>query len=136
MYIKDYERKLILEKGGQLSDSEDEIPRSPTYVEEQNHLKEDLKKALKSIDENDGEWGGMFKVREKTKEEKHQEEEEYKKWLAGQKKHIEDKEFEQNLKPLKEYWSNPKLDEGEKFLRDYILNKRSQYILISERKKL
>lgn len=104
--------------------------RSPTYVQEQKKIKENLKKALTDIDEEDGEWGGMFKVREKTKDEKHQEEEEYKKWLLGQKKHIDDKEAEVDLKPLKEYWSNPQLDDGEKFLRDYILKNRLVHSLV------
>lgn len=76
------------------------------------------------MDEEDDEWGGMFKARQKTAAEKQQEDEDYKKWLAGQKDVLEDKETENELKPLKEYWNNPNLDEGEKFLRDYILNKR------------
>lgn len=84
-----------------------------------------MKEALEGVDEDeDEEWGGMFKTREKTTAEKEKEEEDYKKWLVGQKEELNDKEIETELKPLKEYWNNPKLDEGEKFLRDYILNKR------------
>lgn len=129
MFIKDYERKLILEKGGQLSDSEqeDDDPRSksPTYVEEQKKLKENLKNALNNIeDENDESWGGLFKERKKTQEEKAKEEAEYKEWLIGQKETLEDKNIESDLKPLKDFWNNPKLDKGEQFLRDYILNKK------------
>lgn len=98
---------------------------SPTYVEEQKQLKDKLKQALDNVEEeDDGEWGGLFKTREKTAEEKKKEEEDYKKWLAGQKEELDDKEAEKDLKPLKEYWNNPKLNEGEKFLKDYILNKR------------
>jgi len=127
VYVKDYERKLILEKGGQLSDEEEENPqlKSSTYVEEQETLKENLKNALKGIDEiEEGEWGGLFKTRQKTAEEKIKEEEDYKQWLAGQSEHLEDENVKSELKPLKDFWSNPKLEEGEKFLRDYILKKK------------
>ncbi|CAH1976235.1 unnamed protein product [Acanthoscelides obtectus] len=126
MFLKDYERKLILEKGGVLSDEENEIerPKSPTYVEEQNQIKDSLKKALDEVDDNDNEWGGLFKQRTKTKEDKDKEETDYIQWLAGQKKELKDKKEEKQLKPLKDYWNKPNLDEGEKFLRDYILNKR------------
>lgn len=47
MYLKDYERKIIVEKGGKYSDEEDEDglddddgrPSSPTYVQEQAQIK-------------------------------------------------------------------------------------------------
>ncbi|KAJ8962680.1 hypothetical protein NQ318_001076 [Aromia moschata] len=129
IYLKDYERNIILEKGGVLSDdenSEEKVPMSPTYVEEQKAIKENLKKALNVIEEEEGEeeWGGLFRERNITKEEKEKEEVDYKKWLLGQENEIEDKEVQSELKPLKDYWNNPNLDEGEKFLRDYILNKK------------
>ncbi|VEN38855.1 unnamed protein product [Callosobruchus maculatus] len=127
MFLKDYERKLLLEKGGVLSDEEDDTnkPESTTYVEEQHQIKESLKKALDQVDEDDeNEWGGLFKQRAKTKEEKEKEEVDYIQWLAGQKKELEDKQEEKQLKPLKDYWNKPDLEDEEKFLRDYILNKR------------
>lgn len=132
MYINDYERKMLLENGGQISDEEEDEPRahSPSYVEEQNQLKNSLKKALDNVKEEDeSDWGGMFKARQKTKEEKDKEEAEYKAWFAGQKAELSDKEVERELKPLKDYWSNPKLDAGEKFLRDYILKKKHDFRL-------
>jgi protein KRI1 len=130
LYINDYERELILKKNGELSESdeekEDPRARSPTYVEEQQKIKENLKKVLNGVTEDDDEeeWGGMLKVRQKTEEEKMREEAEYKEWLSGQKEDIEDKDFKNELKPLKDYWNNPSLDKDEKFLRDYILQKR------------
>ncbi|CAG9838163.1 unnamed protein product [Diabrotica balteata] len=127
MFLKDYERNLILEKGGVLSDEEDENdrPRTPTYNEEQNHLKESFKNVMEDSDnENEETWGGLFKQREKSKAEITQEEEDYKQWLVGQKKSLDDEKMEKDLKPLKEYWNKPDLEEGEKFLRDYILNKK------------
>lgn len=60
LYLRDYERKLITEKGGKLSDSEDDfemhrkIKEKPTYVEEQRQIKESLKSALnKDSDDED-----------------------------------------------------------------------------------
>lgn len=127
MYIGDYERELILNKNAEVSDSDNE-PRamSPTYVEEQKKIKENLKKVLDNVKDDDSadEWGGMLKVRSKSQKEKEKEEAEYKDWLVGQKDQLADKDAEKDLKPLKEYWNNPNLDDGEKFLRDYILQKR------------
>nr|CAH7761243.1 unnamed protein product [Callosobruchus chinensis] len=127
MFLKDYERKLLLEKGGVLSDDEDGAnkPESTTYVEEQHQIKESLKKALDEVEGDDeAEWGGLFKQRAKTKEDQEKEEADYIQWLAGQKSELEDKQEEKQLKPLKDYWNKPDLGDEEKFLRDYILNKR------------
>ncbi|KAJ8977315.1 hypothetical protein NQ317_009333 [Molorchus minor] len=138
MYLKDYERNLILERGGVLSDEDEDVEKRPrlifynycisNIVEEQKNIKEDIKKALSNINEDEdvGEWGGLFKERKKTKEEEKEEDVDYKKWLIGHTKEITNKEVETELKPLKDYWNNPNLDKGEKFLRDYILNKKSQ----------
>ncbi|KAK4884740.1 hypothetical protein RN001_001011 [Aquatica leii] len=128
IFIKDYERQLLLEKDGQLSDDENIQNETPTYSEEQNLLKESLKDALKKVEDEDESgdenWGGIFKTRQKTSEETTKEEEDYKLWLGGQKEHLDRQNDESELKPLKDYWTNPKLDSKEKFLRDYILNNR------------
>ncbi|XP_005191953.2 protein KRI1 homolog [Musca domestica] len=129
--LKDYERQIILEKGGKFVDDSDEedvdngdYPRSasPTLVEEERHLKEEFKKVVNADDSGDEEFGGIFKKREKTKAEEDKEEEDYLKWLAGKKDTIE-KEAQEKLKPLKKYWNSDSLPSSEKFLRDYILNK-------------
>lgn len=75
--VKDYERKVLLEKGGIYEDDEEDgageadRPSSPTYVEEQKSLKNEFKKIIHgdSDEEEGGDWGGIFKKREKTKEE-------------------------------------------------------------------
>ncbi|XP_034246974.1 protein KRI1 homolog [Thrips palmi] len=129
LYLRDYERKIITERQGELSDESDtdikEDPRSqsPTYVEEQRQLKESFKKALNDDDES-GDEGGLLKKKEKTKAEQKKEEEDYIEWLKGNKASLPDKETEESLKGLKNIWNDPNLDEGEKFLRDYVLNKR------------
>ncbi|XP_073838407.1 protein KRI1 homolog [Musca autumnalis] len=129
--LKDYERKIILEKGGKFVDDDDSDEdetrnqnraASPTVVEEERRLREEFKKVMNSDDSEDEEFGGIFKKREKTKAEEEKEEEDYLKWLAGKKDSIE-KDAQEKLKPLKTYWNSDNLPSSEKFLRDYILNK-------------
>lgn len=50
--LRDYERKLILEKGGKFSDDEDIHPL--TFTEEQNQLKKGFKEILDHCDDDDG----------------------------------------------------------------------------------
>ncbi|XP_076267735.1 protein KRI1 homolog [Rhynchophorus ferrugineus] len=123
MFIKDYERKLILENDGVISDDETIRPRSPTYVEEQNILKENIKNALSNIDD-DEEDNYLIKRDNKSQETSQEENTEYKEWLGGKSDKLTDNDIKSELKPLKDFWNDPNLDDGEKFLRDYILNKR------------
>ncbi|XP_008207079.1 protein KRI1 homolog [Nasonia vitripennis] len=124
LFLRDYERKIIVERGGKYSDSEDEVneneakPRNPTYVQEQQELKESFKKVLEDQEDD-----LLLKPKTKSKEEKQKEEEAYKEWLKGQKKDI-NKEQEKELKPLRDFWTDPNLDANEKFLRDYVLNNK------------
>ncbi|XP_066586884.1 protein KRI1 homolog isoform X2 [Prorops nasuta] len=128
LFLRDYERKIILERNGKLSDSEDEDTLKqrcldkykPTYVQEQQDIKESFKKAL---NDDDGEDNDLLKPKEKTEDEKKKEESEYKKWLKGQEANIDEQE-KKELKSLRDYWADPNLDENEKFIRDYILNNK------------
>lgn len=124
MFIKDYERELILEKGGILSDSDNEEVRNNStnfMLEDEKKLKESFKVLYDEKDEDNGDW---FRTRQQTKEEEEKKEGDYKLWLIGQEKEIKDKETVSSLKPLKEYWNDVTLAEGEKFLRDYFLKQR------------
>ncbi|XP_067004605.2 protein KRI1 homolog [Anabrus simplex] len=137
LLLRDYERKLILEREGKFSDDDDydeeeedrkaiKRPHSPTHVEEQKAIKESFKNILEHSEGEDEEadWGGLFKQRKKTKEELDREEEDYREWLRGQKDQLPDKNMESDLKYLHDYWNDPNLDSSEAFLKDYILNKR------------
>ncbi|XP_078387554.1 protein KRI1 homolog isoform X2 [Cetorhinus maximus] len=133
MYLKDYERKVILEKEGKYEDEESdeeesrvkiERATSPSYMEEQKQLRENFRKFVEDNDEDSDDGGfGFLKPRMKSKEEKEKEEESYVNWLKGQ-NDLQTKEELQDMKYLRDYWNDPQLEEGEKFLRDYILNKR------------
>ncbi|XP_017880792.1 protein KRI1 homolog [Ceratina calcarata] len=138
VFLRDYERKLIIEKEGKLSDSEDESilkknreeSKRVTYVQEQKQLKESFKVALNDKDEDDD----LLKPKTKSESEKQKEEADYKEWLKGQKVEINDNEQEV-LKPLRDFWSNPNLDANEKFLRDYVLHNKyldNDYAVLDE----
>ena len=72
VFLRDYERQIIVERGGKFSDSEDEQnetkkqPQNPTYAQEQQELKESFKKALENDEVNEED---LLKPKTKTKEE-------------------------------------------------------------------
>ncbi|XP_039979703.1 protein KRI1 homolog isoform X2 [Xiphias gladius] len=137
MYLKDYERKVILENEGKYEDDDDsddedatkrrERAASPSYIQEQKELKESFQKFTQDSDDEDegSERGGVSQLltrRIKTQEEKDKEEADYVEWLKGQAE-LEGPEEVQDMKYLRDYWNDPELDEKERFLRDYVLNK-------------
>ncbi|XP_064180040.1 protein KRI1 homolog [Anguilla rostrata] len=135
MFLKDYERKVILEKGGKYEDDDDESDEevakrmerdaSPSYMQEQRELKESFQKFVQDSDEEGSEEDGgsqLLTRRMKTQEEKDKEEVDYMEWLKGQAE-LEGAEEVQDMTYLREYWNDPQLDERERFLRDYVLNK-------------
>ena len=124
--IADMERKIILEKGGkfdEIGDDIDENEETPTYSEEMKELKDSFKKSLHEDNESDDDDGFLTK-RKRTAQEREQENEDYKKWLAGQKTTVDDRTLEEKMGGLREFWNESKLGADEKFLKDYILNKR------------
>ena len=127
LYIGDLERKIMTEKEGEYEEVEDaglaaEAAKG-SYVREMEEIRESFKVANAEDDDEDGE-SGLLKAKVKTKEEKKQEESDYRAWLAGQTSKLGDSETEQKLKGLRDFWSKGDLDEDEAFLKDFILNKR------------
>ncbi|XP_050529809.1 protein KRI1 homolog [Daktulosphaira vitifoliae] len=129
LFIEEYKRKILLEKGPEFDDNKDGISSghknnlrasSPTYVEEQKAIKESFKDALNNSDDDED----ILKPCVKSKEQLEKEEKDYLEWLKGNKDELEDEETKKELQPLHDYWNNPNLEEGEQFLCDYILNKR------------
>ncbi|VDO47191.1 unnamed protein product [Haemonchus placei] len=101
MYLKDYERKLILEKGGQIDESDEEDgAKSSNYFEQQEQIRKELRRVIESHEAEDNEFYAWMKTQDSK-----------------------DVSEDDCLKGLKKAWKDPNIDEGEKFLRDYILNK-------------
>uniref|UniRef100_A0A9J7XUL2 Protein KRI1 homolog n=2 Tax=Cyprinus carpio TaxID=7962 RepID=A0A9J7XUL2_CYPCA len=114
MFLKDYERKVVLERGG---------AASPTYIQEQKELQQSFRKFVHDSDDESSDDGGpLLTRRTKTQEEKDKEDADYVEWLKGQAE-LEGEEEVKDMKYLRDYWNNPELDEKESFLRDYMLNK-------------
>ncbi|XP_058126533.1 protein KRI1 homolog [Anopheles ziemanni] len=143
MTLKDYERKMLLENGGVFEDEDDIDPNSeriqqraasPTLVEQEKKIKDEIKQALSKIGESDSEddgaegskarGGGLLKERSKNKDEREKDQADYIQWLADKKAQEPPSKELKDLEPLKHYWSKEKLSKEDAFLKDYILNKR------------
>uniref|UniRef100_A0AAY4BPL0 Protein KRI1 homolog n=1 Tax=Denticeps clupeoides TaxID=299321 RepID=A0AAY4BPL0_9TELE len=109
MFLKDYERQVILERGGYISS---DLHSAFSFS---------FHKFVQDCESSDGE-APLLRRRVKTQKEKDEEEADYVEWLKGQAE-LDAKDDVQDMKYLKEYWSDPQLDEKERFLRNYILNK-------------
>ena len=126
MYLGDMERTVMLEKGGQFENIEDENLKAKIVGKSYNDEMQDLKESFKNANEvsSDEDDDRLLKPKLKTAEDKSKEDEDYKKWLAGQKNNIQDTKIKKELSGLHDFWSKKDLESDEKFLRDYILNKK------------
>ncbi|XP_071275087.1 LOW QUALITY PROTEIN: protein KRI1 homolog [Agelaius tricolor] len=137
MFLKDYERKVVLEHEGKYVDEEDEedeeaaakrrkAEASPSYAEDQRALKESFRafvaESEEEEEEEEGGGGALLRPRVRSREEKAEEEQQYLQWLRGQAE--PPPEPLQDLEPLQRFWSDPGLEPGERFLRDYLLGQR------------
>ncbi|KAI5718592.1 hypothetical protein M8J77_023608 [Diaphorina citri] len=122
--LSDYD-KLLVKSGGEIKEEADVLP---SYNQEQEEIKSNLKKALLDSDDSDDENSSLLTLKPKTTKSEDKapsdEETEIHEWLMGNKEKVKNKEIEKELKPLHDIWTNPELDDGESFLRDYILKKR------------
>lgn len=136
MFLKDYERKVILEKKGVLSDDEEDgdessglaLQRKPGHfatAAEEEQLKRSFKAALAdSEDDDSGDEESLLKTAKPTKDQEAEADEEYRRWLKGEVDKIQHQKDAEKLGYLHSYWNSSNLEESEAFLRDYILNKR------------
>ncbi|XP_037288508.2 protein KRI1 homolog [Rhipicephalus microplus] len=134
MFLKDYKRKLIIEKQGMPSDEEDvegDADLSTQHKQghfataaEEEHLKRSFKAALADFDDDEDDDGSLLKTAKHSEEVKAEADEEYRKWLKGEVDKIHQKKDVEKLGYLHDYWNSSNLDKAEEFLRDYILNKR------------
>ncbi|ORY93137.1 KRI1-like family C-terminal-domain-containing protein [Syncephalastrum racemosum] len=127
--LKDYERDIITEHGGyvkepeRIEDDDDERrTKHLTFSDEQDELKNELKKAAFGSDNEDEEEDedGFLVKREKTTEEATKEEEDYKSFLLNAIN--EDKATAEVFKE----WNNtenPDLSKEDSFLMNYLLNR-------------
>ncbi|XP_070381213.1 protein KRI1 homolog isoform X1 [Dermacentor albipictus] len=132
MFLKDYERKLIVEKQGVLSDEEGAAGHADSAAQhkqgqfataaEEEQLKRSFKAALADFDDEDE--GSLLQTAKRSKAIQAEAEEEYKKWLKGEVDKIHQRKDAEKLGYLHDYWNSSNLDKAEDFLRDYILNKR------------
>lgn len=122
IYMKDYERNLVLERGGKFSDEDDEnLPEKvPTYNEEQENLKKSFQEAAAGSDDSD--YDDLLHVRIKTKKEEDDAEADYVKWVKGEEKNVPEN-VKKDMSHLRNYYNDPKLGKSEKFLNDYFLSK-------------
>uniref|UniRef100_A0A915DEY7 Protein KRI1 homolog n=1 Tax=Ditylenchus dipsaci TaxID=166011 RepID=A0A915DEY7_9BILA len=122
MYLRDYERKLVLERGGRVSDDEEDSDNEDkpvdSNIELQNRLKQEFKQAIGSDSDSDGD---LLCKKIKTDEQKKQEDDDYYEWLKGEGSLQVD---DADLRKLKDRWASKDLDEDEKFLRDYLYEKK------------
>ncbi|CAB3404742.1 unnamed protein product [Caenorhabditis bovis] len=123
MTVKDYERKLILERNGKIEESDEDeseqIEHDPGYHQEQEELRKSLVAAIHTDDDEDED---VLVERKKTEKELKKDESDFLEWLKTEEEKS-DKVMAKELKHLKKIWKKDDLDESEKFLRDYILNK-------------
>eukprot|EP00300_Choanocystis_sp_HF-7_P003725 c12840_g1_i1.p1 GENE.c12840_g1_i1~~c12840_g1_i1.p1 ORF type:complete len:604 (+),score=187.91 c12840_g1_i1:22-1812(+) len=123
MYLSDYERELLLEKGGIVdSDEETAPPKVKSLADEQEELKRafleaatdsDSDKAGDKHNKGDDDGGLVFKKRAKTAEQLREDEMAFKEFRAKRGQYLE------------EYFGDSSnLNDEDKFLKDYLENQR------------
>ncbi|XP_024522328.1 protein kri1 [Selaginella moellendorffii] len=113
VYLKDVVAKQALENPEGDEDEEDGNPPIKTYAQEQQELKDALRKSFAAAVEDDDDEEGLFTVRKKSKEELRREEEQAEKLR---------KEAPVSQK-LEEYFGkDDDLDEKDRFLKNYLQN--------------
>ncbi|KAK8389264.1 hypothetical protein O3P69_020896 [Scylla paramamosain] len=133
MTVKDYERLLITDHGGEL-DEEEEGPRLKKDLEKlpKNTRMSGFEDGLSSDEDDSGDellTSGLFKVKESdksSKEEKTQpkNQEDALAFIRGECSSLKNEDDRGLLESLKEAWNDPKKSADEKWLIDFFVNER------------
>ena len=120
MYLKDYNRKILLENGGIIEGGNSEAKNKDielTLVQEEQKLKEEFKAAASQFEfpGNDDDDDDFLVKRQKTVEELKVEEEDYQMFLLESMADADDAE---TLKQWQNYKNNPNVNEDEAFLME------------------
>lgn len=130
MTVKDYERLMITDRGGELDEEEEGQGSVKGKMKAPKSKVSGFEDGLSS-DEDDGSdallKSGLFKVKETPKPSKEVEAESQEDPLAfirGESSSVKNDEDRDLLEGLKKVWSDPKRSKDEKWLIDYFVNER------------
>ncbi|OMJ10334.1 Protein KRI1-like protein [Smittium culicis] len=118
--MKDYQRKILLEDGGIVDEEKEllQIKKNPlSHVEEQQLLKASFNVDINEDEEGDS---GLFLKRDKTTDEKEDEDKQYRSFLLENLSKGHDQE--EAIKEL-DFFKESKTDPNQAFLVDFILNR-------------
>ncbi|OLY78098.1 Protein KRI1-like protein [Smittium mucronatum] len=121
--MKDYNRKILLEDGG-IVDEEKELAttlKPPlSHAQEQQLIKDSFNIALGDDEEDEEDQDGLFLKRDKTTDEKEDEDLQYRSFLLENL--AKGRDQEESIKEL-DFFKDSKTDPDQAFLVDYILNR-------------
>jgi len=128
MTLKDYNRHIIMNRGGKLDDDDEEPSFSGNSIGEQVISKFD-DGGVSSGDDDDDDLltSGLFKVKNKEQELNKESDSKHSgdlPFVKCEEETVGDKKEQDLITDLKEVWTNPNNSNKEKWLADFFLNKR------------
>ncbi|XP_068248322.1 protein KRI1 homolog [Palaemon carinicauda] len=127
MTLKDFERHVILERGGKFEEDDMNVKGIETKVP-QSSEKIKFDDGIDDSDDDDGDGlltSGLFKPKEETVEDtKEAPQNEAIEFVKGKKSMLEDEKEQNVLETVKSAWNSDKLSKKDKWLVDFFLNER------------